>query len=125
MLNRIQLISLAAVVTLVALTGASAADRASERPVRLGPVGADEPIMTTIGNRNVIAFYRPVDGRCNVYVVTCSRSDDSGAEQVRVSLSPSQIVHIDAPQNHSLNLQCGGNAEMLSIVGTAEQTGHN
>jgi hypothetical protein len=76
--------------------------------------------MTTVGDENVIAFYRPVEGNCNIYVVTCNRNDDSGAQQVRFSLSPRQVVHIDAPQNESLNLQCGDKAETLSIVGTAE-----
>jgi hypothetical protein len=114
--TRIQVFSLAAAGTLVVLTAASVAARSSERPVRLGPVGADEPIMTTVGNRNVIAFYRPVDGHCNVYVVTCNRSDDSGAEQVRVSLSPLQIVHIDSADHHTVNLECTDNAMSLAVV---------
>ena len=38
-LNRIQLLSFAAVGALVVLTAASAPARSDERPVRLGPVG--------------------------------------------------------------------------------------
>jgi hypothetical protein len=115
---RIQVLSFAAAGALVVLTAANVPARSGERPVRLGPVGADEPIMTTVGNRNVIAFYRPVDGHCSTYVVTCNRSDDSGTEQVRVSLSPLQIVHIDSADHHTLNLKCTDNAMSLAVVDT-------
>jgi hypothetical protein len=77
----------AAAGALVILAAASAPAHSGERPLRLGPVAPDEPIMTTVGTKNVIASYRPVDGYCAIYVVTCNRNDDSGAEQVRVNLS--------------------------------------
>jgi hypothetical protein len=108
-------LSFAAACALVVLTAANVPARSSERPVRLGPVGPVEPIMTTVGNRDVIAFYRPGDDYCNTYVVTCNRNDDSGVEQVRVSLSPGQMVHIDSA-NHSLNLECTDNAMSLAVV---------
>ena len=113
--TRIQLLSFAAAGVLVVLA-TNVPARSSERPVRLGPVGADEPIMTTVGNKNVVAFYRPVDGHCNIYVVTCNRNDDSGAQQVRVSLSPRQIVHVDSADNQTLNLQCTDNAMSLAVI---------
>lgn len=113
--TRIQLLSFAAAGALVVLA-ANVPARSSERPVRLGPVGADEPIMMTVGDKNVIAFYRPVDGNCSTYVVTCNRNDDSGAQQVRASLSPRQIVHIDSADNNTLNLQCTDNAMSLAVV---------
>lgn len=112
--TRIQLLSFAAAGALVVLAGNVPA-RSSERPVRLGPVGADEPIMTTVGDKNVIAFYRPVDGHCNIYVVTCNRNDDSGAQQVRASVSPRQIVYIDSADN-TLNLKCTESAMSLAVV---------
>jgi hypothetical protein len=40
------------------------------------------------------------------------------AARVRISLEPGQIVHIDSTDNESLNLQCGKNAEKLTIVDT-------
>jgi hypothetical protein len=43
------------------------------------------------------------------------------AARVRISLEPSQIVHIDSAHNESLkslNLQCGKNAEKLTIIDT-------
>jgi hypothetical protein len=114
--TRIQLLSFAAASALVALTATSVPARSDERPVRLGPVGPDEPIMTTVGNKNVIAFYRPVDGHCDIYVVTCNRNDDSGAQQVRVSLRPRESIHIDATGNDTLNLECSENAATLAVV---------
>jgi hypothetical protein len=118
MLNRVQLISFAAVGALIAITAASAAIRSDERPVRLGPVGPNEPIMTTVGNKNVIAFYRPSDGHCNIYVVTGDRTDarSGSAEQVRISLYPRQIIHVDTADNDTLSLQCGDNAETLALI---------
>ena len=44
------------------------------------------------------------------------------AARVRVSLNPREMVHIDSADNESvksLNLQCGKNAEMLTIIDTA------
>ena len=54
--TRLQLLSFAAAGALVVLAARNVSARSSERPVRLGPVGADEPIMTTVGDKNVIAF---------------------------------------------------------------------
>jgi hypothetical protein len=41
---------------------------------------------------------------------------DTPAVRIRVSLEAGQIVHIDTTENKSLNLQCGSNAENLSVV---------
>jgi hypothetical protein len=113
--TRIQLLRFPAAGALVILAAASVPAHSGERPLRLGPVAPNEPIMTTVGTKNVIAFYKPVDGYCNVHVVTCNRKDDSGAEQVRVSLSPRQIVHVDV-DNDTLNLECTDNATTLAVV---------
>lgn len=116
--TRIQLLSFAAASALVALTAASAPTRSDERPVRLGPVGPMEPILTTVGKENVIAFYRPDSGDCNLYVVLSDRRDASGdsTAQVRISLSPRQIVHLDTPDNDTLKLKCADDAESLAVV---------
>ena len=123
-LTRIQLLGFAAAGALVALAAASAPAHSGERPVRLGPVGPDEPIMTTVGTKNVIAFYRPVDGYCNIYVVMNDRTDASGgsAAQVRVTLNPRQSVLVDAADNHTLSLKCGENAATLSVIDGYGQT---
>ena len=103
------------------LTTVGAPSHTYARPENLGPVVPYEPIFTTIGNKNVIAFYEPGGGRCSIYVVVSDRSDVSGASaaQFRVSLSARQIVRIDSIQDGSLktlNLGCGDNAEKLAIL---------
>ena len=35
----------------------------------LGPVGPYAPIMSSVGNKRVVAFFVPGDGRCNVQAV--------------------------------------------------------
>ena len=86
----------------------------------LGPVGPHEPILTTVGNKRVIAFYEPDNGQCAVHAVVFDKTDAytgmTTAARVRVSLNPREIVHIDSTDNESvksLNLQCGDDAESL------------
>jgi hypothetical protein len=116
--TRIQLLSFAAAGVFAVLTVATAATRSDYPWVRLGPVGPSDPILTTVGNKHIIAFYEPGDGYCNIYVVANDRNDVSGAsaEQVRVGLAPGQMAHIDTAQNESLNLQCGDDAESLAVA---------
>jgi hypothetical protein len=106
----------------LALTVASIPTRADELAQNLGPVGAHEPILTTVGGKRVIAFYEPGGGNCDLHVVVWNQDDasgDSGA-RVRVSLNPRQMVHIDSAENKSINLQCGDNAQTLALVDTSK-----
>jgi hypothetical protein len=120
-LTRIKLLSFAAAGAFVALTAVGLPARADELVQHLGPVGPHEPILTTFGNKRVIAFYEPVNGRCAVNAVVYDKTDaDTGmttAARVRVSLNPRQMVHLDSTDNSSLNLQCGGGVANLAIVG--------
>lgn len=116
-----QFLSFAAAGAL-ALSVASIPTRADELAQNLGPVGAHEPILTTVGGKRVIAFYEPGGGNCDLHVVVWNQNDasgDSGA-RVRVSLNPRQMVHIDSAENKSINLQCGDNAETLALVDTSK-----
>ena len=93
----------------VALTAVSTPVRADELVQNLGPVGnLSEPILTTFGNKRVIAFYEPDNGRCAVNAVVYDKTDaDTGmttAAQVRVSLNPRQTVYIDSTDNKLINL---------------------
>jgi hypothetical protein len=112
----------AAASAIVALTAVSTPSRADELIQHLGPVGPNEPILATFGNKHAIAFYEPDNGRCAVSAVVYEKTDaDTGmttAARFRVSLNPREVVHIDSADNESvksLNLQCGKNAEMLTI----------
>ena len=115
----------AAASAIVALTAVSTPSRADELIQHLGPVGPHEPILATIGNKHVIAFYEPDNGHCAVNAVVYDKTDaDTGtttSARVRVSLNSREIVHIDSADNESvksLNLQCGENAEKLTIIDT-------
>jgi hypothetical protein len=116
-----KLSSLATVGTLV-VVGFCLPARADDLAQSLGPVGPHEPILTTVGSKRVIAFYEPGGGNCVLHVVVWNRTDESGgsAARVRVSLNARQMVHIDSPDNESLDLQCGDDAETLKIVDTSK-----
>ena len=124
MLSRIQLLKFAAAGSVVACMLGTPA-QADELAQNLGPVGPHEPILTEVGSERVMAFYEPDNGRCAVHAVVFDKTDAhtgmTTAARVRISLEPSQIVHIDSAQKESLkslNLQCGENAEKLTIIDT-------
>ncbi len=124
MLSCIQLLKFAAAGVVVVCTLGTPAG-AYELAQNLGPVGPHEPILTTVGNKRVIAFYEPDNGRCAVHAVVFDKTDAytgmTTAARVRVSLNPREMVHIDSADNESvksLNLQCGKKAEMLTMIDT-------
>jgi hypothetical protein len=81
-------------VSTVALTAVSTSARTDDLPQSLGPVGPNQTILETFGNKRVIAFYEPDNGRCAVNAVVYDKTDaDTGmttAARVRVSLNPAQ-----------------------------------
>ena len=122
MLSRIQLLKFAAAGSVVACMLGTPA-QADELAQNLGPVGPHEPILTEVGSERVMAFYEPDNGRCAVHAVVFDKTDAytgmTTAVRVRVSLNPREMVHIDSADNESvkpLSLQCGENAEKLTII---------
>ena len=115
-----KLSTLAAVATVVVLSGYGLPSRADELRQNLGPVGPHEPILTTFGNKRVIAFYEPANGRCAVSAVVWDKTDaETGmttAARVRVSLSQREIVHLDSTDNKTITLQCGDYADSLKLI---------
>ena len=113
-----RMLSLAAASTLVTLTAVSISVRAEELSQNLGPVGPHEPILTTVGNKRVLAFFEPGSGKCAFQAVIWNTSDDNDdtTSRVRTDLNPRQIVLIDTPDNKTLKLECGDNAERLVII---------
>jgi hypothetical protein len=65
----------AAAGALLALTVSGTPARADEMFQNLGPVGPHEPILTTVGNKRVIAFYEPDNGQCAVNAVVFDKTD--------------------------------------------------
>jgi hypothetical protein len=113
-----RMLSLGAAIALVALTAVSLPARADELSQNLGPVGPHEPILTTVGNKRVIAFFEPDSGNCSFHAVIWNTTDvnaDSAA-RFRAGLNPRQMVTINANDNQSLKLQCGDNAERLALI---------
>jgi hypothetical protein len=96
--------------------GPASAGEMVKRVERPGPVGPHDTIMTTFGNKGVIAFYESDGTRCGVYAVVYNLADESGASaaQIRLSLNAGQVVTIDSPDHKSLTLTCGKNAESLA-----------
>ena len=124
MLSHIQLLKFAAAGVVVVCT-LGTHTRADELAQNSGPVGPHEPILTEVGSERVIAFYEPDNGRCAVHAVVYDKTDAytgmTTAARVRVSLNPRETVHIDSADNESvksLNLQCGKDAEKLTIIDT-------
>ena len=120
-LNRNYILSFAAAGAF-ALTVASTHSFAGDPPEVLGPVGPNDPIITAVGRKTVLAFYE-VDGtNCGMHIVMWDRGDESGdsAAGFRVTLDPRQVVNIDTAQNKSLGLQCGSAADTLAIVETGK-----
>jgi hypothetical protein len=123
-LNRRWCLGIAAAGAFGALTAVSLLARAEDAMQHLGPVGPHEPILTTFGDKRVIAFYQPDSGRCAVNAVVFEKTDpETGmttAARVRVELNPRQIVHIDSSDNKTINLRCGDRAETLALVDNGE-----
>ena len=124
-LNRSWGLGIAAAGAFVTLTAVGCPARANELIQHLGPVGPHESILATFGNKRVIAFYAPDNGRCAVNAVVFQKADaetgNTTAARVRVDLNPHQMVHIDSTDNKSLTLRCGDYAEKLSTVDTNQQ----
>jgi hypothetical protein len=116
-------LKMAAASAIVALPAFAAPVNAYERVQKLGPVVAFEPILTTIGNKNVVAFFSPGNGQCNVQAVFWN-ADDMAAKSaggVRISLEPAQTVSIDSSPTETLTFKCGDYAESLSALDSDQQ----
>ena len=77
----------------LALTVASVSASAADFERNLGPVGPNEPILTSVGSKQVIAFYEANGGGCSMNIVVWDRADQSGssAARVRVMLDPREV----------------------------------
>jgi hypothetical protein len=113
-----QFLKFAAVGAIFALTAATTPILADEMVQHLGPVGPNEPILTAVGTKRVIAFYTPGSGSCTLQTVTWDQGDAEAASVARyqVSLNPGQTARIDSSPNQSLTLRCGAYAQSLAIV---------
>lgn len=83
-------------------------------------VGPNEPIMTTVGGKRVLAFYVPANGGCAVSAVVWDMDANTGtspyaSSRVRMELNPGQSVELDSSGNESLGLKCGAGGNTLTF----------
>jgi len=102
---------------LIALSCIASPAHADDLVEHLGPVGPHEPILTTVGSKRVIAFYTQGKNTCALQAVIWNAEDETTSPvRVRIILNQGEMVHIDSPENESLNLQCDDNAKRLAVV---------
>jgi hypothetical protein len=117
--NSLKVASAAAIVT---LTTVSTPASANEMVQNLGPVPAHEPILKTVGDKHVIAFFVPGNGKCNVQAVIWNATDiDAKSAGVKISLNPGQTASIDSSATESFKLWCGDHAETLAAIDGDQQ----
>jgi hypothetical protein len=115
-------LKVASAAAIVALAAIGTPAGANEMVQNLGPVPAHQPILKTIGNKNVLAFFEPGNGRCNVQAVIWNVDEiETNPARVRLSLSPGQAASIDCSATESFRLQCGDHAETLSAIDGDQQ----
>ena len=118
--NFLKVASAAAAV--VALTAVSTPASANEMVQNLGPVPAHQPILKTVGNKHVIAFFVPGNGQCNVQAVIWNADEvEAKSAGVRISLNPGQTVSIDSSATESFKLRCDDHAETLAAIDGDQQ----
>ena len=122
-LSRTTLLAFAAAGALAALTMTGVAAHADKPLTNLGPVGPSEPILVTVGNQRVIAFYVPQRGECAVNAVVWKDADPDApysSARVRISLKPGQMFQLDGGQRQSMSLLCGADASNMAIAAPPE-----
>ena len=118
-----QFLKLAAAGAILALTATSTPVHADDTVQNLGPVGPNEPILATFGNKRVVATFEAGSEACALRTVVWNADDidATSASQFRVSLKPGQTTQIDGSANETLKLQCGDFAQTLAVVGNNPQ----
>ena len=109
--------------SLAVLTLSATPTMATEMVQRLGPVSPQQPILATVGDKHVIAFFTSDNGQCQVQVVMWDAADldARSAGGVRIRLNPGQTASVDGSGNESFTLKCGDRAETLSSLGATRQ----
>lgn len=113
-------IAAASVLTVLAFTHMASADEAR---TNLGPVGPNEPILATVGEKRVIVYYERDDGNCAVSAVVFDASPNGGGRgsvRVRVALHPGEIFNLDGVDGQRVVLTCGPDASLLTVLNRGE-----
>ena len=83
-------------------------------------IGPNQPIMTNVGPKRVLAFYVPENGGCAVSAVVWDIDANTGtspysSSRVRMELNPGQSMKLDTSGSESLGLKCGDNGKTLTL----------
>ena len=115
-----QFLKVVAASAMLALTAASTPARADDTVQNLGPVGPNEPILATFGNKQLVASFTPGGGACAIQTVVWNADDidAKSASRFRVRLNPGERTEIDGSANETITLQCGDSARTLAVVDT-------
>lgn len=118
LLRTLKILSIAAASALTALAFTVPAS-AEQDLVNLGPVGPNEPIVTTVGDKRIIAYYTPDAGKCAINAIVFDKAAaDRGrtSARVRVALHPGELFHLDSVVDQSIVLTCGPEAKMITVL---------
>ena len=104
-------LKVASAATVVALAALSTPASATEMVQNLGPVSAYEPILKTVGNKHVIAFFVPGNGKCNVQTVIWNADDvEAKSAGIKISLFVGlsfSLTPVDASNNKAAEVSVG------------------
>ena len=120
MLRNILSLAAATALTMLAATDMASADQAQ---VNLGPVGPYEPIVATVGDKRIIAYYAPEGGKCAISAVVFNTSTTDRGQtpsRVRVALRPGELFHLDSVVDQTVVMTCGPHAEMITVLNRGE-----
>lgn len=121
-LRSFRILSFAAASALTVLAFANLAS-ADQPRANLGPVGPYEPILATVGDTRMVAYYERDGGKCAVSAVVFDASVTGGGQastRVRLSLHPGEILNVGGVEDQTVMLTCGPNAARLIVLNRGE-----
>ena len=106
----------ATLLTMLLLTTGSSAE---PYQTNLGPVGPSEPILATVGEKRVIAFYTKDGENCEVSAIVFDKSPTGGghaSSRVNVALRPGELLQLGSVKDKTVALTCGRDAKMMGVL---------
>src|SRR5262245_66618931 len=102
-------LKIASSAAVIALTALNTPVSANEIVQNFGPVPAHQPIVKTVGTKNVLAFFEPGNGQCNVQAVIWNVDEiETNPTRVRIDLYAGQRGSIDSSAAWACTLPARG-----------------
>lgn len=120
MLKNILPVAAAAALSVFAATDMARAGESSE--TNLGPVGPYEPILASVGESRLLAYFVPEHGNCAVNAVMSAATPkgDGESTRVRVALHPGELFHFDGVRNERVVFTCAPGAKAMTVLNRGE-----